>query len=411
MTIHPRPRVLFVIGSMGGGGAERQILEILKRLDRTRFRPFLYLAHKSGELLADVPADVPVFAYWDESGESWFGRFVRAMKLTRLARYLHLAQVLHDQSIDVVYDRTYLATLDAAGGCFFRHTPRISCCVVDPKPELEQYARFSKSLSWWFARQAYNSARVVLTNSAGLKQRFVAYFRLHPNHVLVFYNLLASVRIGAKAGAEHDTELDEFLNRPGIELDDGNSSRTTCQPFLIVTAGRLHPQKGHQILLEAVDELVHKRRRALKLIIFGKGELEHSLKEYVRSHRLESAVLIAGFVEEPRHWYAKADLFVLPSQFEGMPNALIEAAADGLPVLATDCPSGPAEILDHGRCGCLVPMNDPGALANAIEDSLDHPQEWRSRAELAQRRVEQLFDPVAGMARLEKLIEDIATGR
>jgi glycosyltransferase involved in cell wall biosynthesis len=96
---------------------------------------------------------------------------------------------------------------------------------------------------------------------------------------------------------------------------------------LIVTAGRLHPQKGHRYLLEAIDELVHRRGRSLKLLIFGKGESEASLKNYVRTQGLESSVMIAGFVNEPRRWYSKAQLFVLPSLFEGMPNALIEAAA------------------------------------------------------------------------------------
>jgi glycosyltransferase involved in cell wall biosynthesis len=136
--------------------------------------------------------------------------------------------------------------------------------------------------------------------------------------------------------------------------------------FLIVTAGRLHPQKGHRILLQAVDELVHQRHRSLKLIIFGKGESEASLRHYVQTHSLEQNVLIAGFVAEPRYWYRIADLFVLPSLWEGMPNALIEAAACGLPVLSTDCPSGPSEILDGGRCGRLVPTGDARAIADAI---------------------------------------------
>jgi glycosyltransferase involved in cell wall biosynthesis len=340
-------------------------------------------------LLEEVPEDVHIFAYWDGAPEPVSRRILKCLKLTRLLRFLHLANVLREQQIDVIYDRTYLATLDAAGGCFFRPTPRISCCVVDPRPELELYVRLSTKISWWFARRAYQSANVVLTNSEGLRQRFLDYFRLEPSQVKVFYNLLATVRSHSPTA------------------DPSASDDSTHEGFLIVTAGRLHPQKGHQVLLEAVDELVHRRGRSVKLMIFGKGESEPLLRDYVKNHRLEANVTIAGFVAEPRRWYARANLFVLPSEFEGMPNALIEAAADGLPVLSTDCPSGPSEILDQGRCGRLVPVGDSQAMADAIEDAMDHPEEWRARAELARQRVEQMFDPVAGIARLEKLFEEV----
>jgi glycosyltransferase involved in cell wall biosynthesis len=403
---------------MGGGGAERQVLEILKRLDRTRFEPHLYLANQQGELLTELPSDVPIHAYWDGNQESGSRKLLRWMKLTRLLRFLHVAKILREQKIDVVYDRTYLATLDAAGGSFFRPTPRISCCVVDPAPELELYARWSKKVSWWFARKAYGTASIVLANSDGLRNRFLEYFQLSPDHVQVFHNLITEVRSNAVTSEVDEKDRQAFLNEPNLQPDanqvdskPSNLAQGCEQRFLMVTAGRLHPQKGHRILLQAVDELVHHRNRPLKLIIFGKGESEASLRYYVQTQGLEPYVLIAGFVAEPRYWYKMADLFVLTSFFEGMPNALIEAAACGLPILSTDCPSGPSEILDQGRCGRLVPVGDVQAIADAIVDAMDHPREWVVRAELAKQRVEQLFDPVTGIARLEKLITEIAQGR
>ena len=111
MSSHSRLRVLFVIGSMGGGGAER--LEVLanpwKRLDRSRFDLVLYLANKQGELLAEVPADVPIFAFWDGLPETPLRKVLRWMKLTRLLRQVRLARVLHEQRIDVIYDRDTLS--------------------------------------------------------------------------------------------------------------------------------------------------------------------------------------------------------------------------------------------------------------------------------------------------------------
>lgn len=385
--LNVRRRVLFVIGTMGGGGAERQVIEILQRLDRSRFEPMLYLAMKQGELLGDVPPDVPIIAFWDGSPESWTRRLFRWMKLTRIVRYVHLARVLHLQNIDVIYDRTYLATLDAAGGCLIRPTPRISCCVVDPQPELELHARVSKAISWNFARRAYSTASVVLANSKGLQQRVIDYFHLKPEHVQVFYNLLTTPE----------------------EENPGHPDRTS--QFCVVTAGRFHAQKGQRYLLEALDELVHQQGRSIQLVLLGQGELEAELREIVRTRRLDSHVQFAGFVKNPRPWFRSADLFVLPSLYEGMPNALIEAVAVGTPVVSTDCPSGPREILDDGRCGELVPPSDSKALARAIADAMDHPEQWRARAEIARERVKRLFDPGLGIRRLETLLDQVAGER
>jgi glycosyltransferase involved in cell wall biosynthesis len=400
-----RVRVLFVIGSMGGGGAERQVLEILKRLDRTRFEPSLYLAVKQGELLAEVPSDVLIFAYWDGSRETGPMKFLRQMKLTRLLRQLHLASVLRKQRINVIYDRTYIATLDAAAGCLFRPTPRISCCVADPGPELELHVRWSVALSRWFARRAYRKASVVLANSDGLRQRVLDYFQLKPDHVKVLHNLLSDIR-GSSPMAHLDNSVKSEITGDEEHLNAIFSRKEN--PFLVISSGRLHPQKGHRFLIEAVEELVCRRGRSVRLVIFGKGESEEGLRDYVRIHQLESCITLAGFVEDPRHWYSKADLFVLPSLFEGMPNALIEAVACGVPALATNCPSGPREILDNGRCGGLVPEGDSIALAEGIADAMDHIDEWRARAELARERVKQMFDPAMGMKTLEALLEEVA---
>ena len=407
MTSDCRPRVLFVIGSMGGGGAERQVLEILKRLDRSRFEPMLYLTVKQGEFLSDVPRDVPIFSYWDGSPETWPKRILRWMKLTRLLRFRHLARILREQQIDVIYDRTYLATLDAAGGCLFRPTPRISCCVADPGPELELHARGFIRISRWIARRAYRSASLVLANSEGLRLRVIEYFQLNPERVQVLHNLLSRAPDYVPACSGDPVTVD----RPSIESKQSllNAIFSSDENrFRIVTAGRLHPQKGQRYLIEAVDILVHQRGRSVSLVIFGQGEAENELQQYIRTHDLEKSVTLAGFVSEPRQWYSKTSLFVLPSFFEGMPNALIEAVACGVPALATTCPSGPKEILDHGRCGGLVPPGDSMALADAIADAMDHPDEWKARAERGRQRVIEMFDAEKGIRRLEALLQEIA---
>ncbi len=385
----PRLRVLFVIGNLGGGGAERQVVEILKHLDRSRFEPLLYLATRQGELLSEVPQDVPVFAFWDGTAETWSRRWMRRLKVTRLARYLHLARLLRREKINLIYDRTYLATLDAAGGCWFRPTPRISCCVADPESELKLRTRRSTTLAWWFARRAYLSASRILANSQGLNQRVVDYFRLSDHHVQTFYNLIDFARIERLSSDDV----------PGL----------WHEPFLIVTSGRMDPLKGQQYLLEAVRELVYERKRAVHLVILGQGELELRFRQFVTDHKLERHVTLAGFVPNPFPWYKHAKLFVLSSLYEGLPNALIEAIACCTPVLSTDCHSGPSEILDQGRIGHLVAPGDSRALADAIASCMDHYAEWQLLTGPALAYARSLFDLPVGIRRLEEILLDVAS--
>ena len=107
----------------------------------------------------------------------------------------------------------------------------------------------------------------------------------------------------------------------------------------------------------------------------------------------------------------QADLFCLPSLFEGMPNALLEAMACRTPVLAADCPTGPREILDGGRFGCLVPPADPAALADAIEDAMLNHGRWRERVEAARRHVEEQYGPEQSLALLESLFQEAVASR
>jgi glycosyltransferase involved in cell wall biosynthesis len=387
-----RLRVLFVIGTMSGGGAERQVVEILRLIDRSRFEPLLYLATRTGELRTNVPIDVPIFAFRDESPESWMQKIVRRCKLSPVARYLHLARVLRRERIDVIYDRTYRATLDAAGATWFRPTPRLSCCVVDPQPELELHAKGRSKLVWKIARSAYRRASLVLANSAGLRERVTEYFRLPPDHVVISRNLLDLDR------------LDRLANEP-------LPAEVASEPFLLVAAGRLHAQKGYRYLLEAIDELVNRRQRQLRLVVLGTGELRSDLEEFVRDHGLQQHVTFAGFVANPLPWFRQADLFVLPSLFEGLPNSLLEAVACGTPALATDCPSGPIEILDEGRLGGLVAPADAGALADTIQAAMDCYPEWQQRAVVARESVRQRYDASTGIRDLESLIERVAVSK
>lgn len=140
---------------------------------------------------------------------------------------------------------------------------------------------------------------------------------------------------------------------------------------VVVTAGRLVPVKDHRTLLAAFSLLL--AERPARLAVFGEGPLMDDLRALARETGIGDRVLFAGYVEDPRACYAVADLFVLSSTSEGFGNVLVEAMAAGVPVVSTDAPYGPREILDDGRHGTLVPVGDAPALAAAMAAMLDSP--------------------------------------
>lgn len=150
----------------------------------------------------------------------------------------------------------------------------------------------------------------------------------------------------------------------------------------IISVGRFKPQKNHALLLKAFKSLL--AIRDARLLILGTGVLFESTAALARALGIADKVLMPGARVNPAAYYESADLFVLSSDFEGFGNVIVEALASGLPVVSTDCRSGPAEILEHGRYGRLVPVGDSAALARAMLDSLDetHDKEALKRRAL-----------------------------
>lgn len=167
---------------------------------------------------------------------------------------------------------------------------------------------------------------------------------------------------------------------------------------VIVTLGRLVPVKDHRTLLKAFSLLDPSGRH--RLVIFGDGPLREELIAYAEELGISGRTLFPGYVNDPAACYACADLFVLSSVSEGFGNVLIEAMAAGVPVVSTDAPYGPREILVDGHFGALLPVGDAPALAQAMATTLLAP----ARADDLRRRAADFSIDVAG-DRYEALLE------
>ncbi|MDJ0862487.1 MAG: glycosyltransferase [Gammaproteobacteria bacterium] len=208
-------------------------------------------------------------------------------------------------------------------------------------------------------RFGYLSADAIVAVSNGVADDLATFARIPREQIATVYNPVI--------GSDSLALAKESLDHPWFAPD---------APPVVLAAGRIDPQKDYLTLLSAFSMV--RLEREVRLVILGAAG--HGCTDYVQEvHRLAEALGIArdvffpGFVANPFAYMAGASLFVLSSIYEGLPGVLVQALACGCPVVSTDCPSGPREILEDGRYGPLVPIGDDRAMADAMIRTLDRP--------------------------------------
>ena len=202
-----------------------------------------------------------------------------------------------------------------------------------------------------FIMLTYPFADGIIAVSNGVKEDLMKIGHLASNKIKVIYNPVALGVPTSRGSQENRVKL------WGVDCI-----------YNILAVGELKKQKDYENLIKSFSLLPSEINA--KLIILGEGLLRESLSQLIEQLNLNHRVDLHGFVHHPYPWYRTADLFVLSSRWEGFGNVIVEALECGVPVVSTDCPSGPSEILENGHYGKLVPVGDPFALAAAMEESL-----------------------------------------
>lgn len=329
-------RLAFLITDLRGGGAERVAVELIRGFVARGHEVDLVVMQAEGELFALLPPSVRIF---DLNAK-------RVRNVIRpLINYLRKRQ---PAALQVSMWPLTVAAIIAV------RMSRIAvrAVVSDHNTMSEQYGGSTITMG-------------VLRVSTRL-----------------FYPL-ANARIAVSTGSADDLARLSHIRRDRIAVIN-NPIPAPPQPIAtdpaperrwpgteprILTVGTLKRQKNHALLVRAFAKLV--QSRPAKLIIVGEGDLRGELESLVGALGVADSVLMPGFVLDPWPYYAAAHLFVLSSDNEGFGNVIVEAMHAGLPVVSTDCPSGPSEILDNGRYGTLVPCGDTDQLASAMAAALD----------------------------------------
>ncbi|MFO0920033.1 MAG: glycosyltransferase, partial [Planctomycetaceae bacterium] len=391
MTGSAPKRMLFVIGSMGGGGAERCTVDLIARMDRARFAPELYLAYRTGELLKDVPADVPIHAHVDGAIEqSLSQKLAGKFRLLSEARMWDIHRLLGREKYDLIFAWGLRHAYETAWPAKRHGVARVSYCVQDPVEEY--YVDFPHPTPWRYrvAHWSYASNDRIYANAIDLCRRTERFYHLPEKSVELFLNLRDFQRLE--------------------RLAEAPAPPRTLSGHRLVCVGRFERQKGHAVMLEALADLIHRQRRDVHLVLVGQGSLEQELRAQAVRLGIADRIEWAGFQQNPVPYFKSADVFVLPSLWEGLPNVLIEALLLGIPSVATDCPTGPREVTEEGRFGTLVPPGDVGALAQAIAQALDHLPEEQARAQEASSAMRKKYDVDLGVRDLEdRFLEVIET--
>lgn len=336
-----KPETLIAIETMGGGGAERVVLDLVRHWPRDHSTPVLLVASRRGEYLCDLPPDVTVLEVGVPSSPRATISFLR--RLRRLVRGRNIEGVIsHMTGMNRMMLRAQLAGIIRAPVVVVEHNDFLRDQQIAEMPWPRAFLLQTET------GFLYRRAHAVVGCSQGVTSQVGALFSIAPGRLHAIANPLDRRFLLA---AEMDKDVSDWFDK-------------LSRPVL-VSVGRMVPQKAFDDLIRAFAKLSEG-----SLVILGNGPLRPELESLARALGVFDRVVMPGFMSCPEQVLQAADLYVSSSLWEGYPLTLVEAYASGLPVIARDCNFGPVEIVRPNRPGALVSADGVDALASAIRQSL-----------------------------------------
>ena len=347
----PKPRVAFYMRLLYGGGAERVVVNLMAGMVARGIAVDLVLNTVSGPFMSQVPDEVNVV-------DLAAPRMVEG--LPKLVNYLKSVQPdalitgLHYNSEISLWARA-LARLQGN---------RKTKVLVIEHNTLSIHSQRRRTDRWapLLSRLFYSWADHVVAVSQGAATDLAEVAKLSQDEIDVIYNPVITPGLESQAAES----LDHPWFQPG-------------EPPVVLGIGRLEPQKDFATLVRAFAKL--REQQDCRLVLLGAGQQHLELENLSKQLGVKDSVKLLGFVANPHRYLARSRVFVLSSAWEGLSNVLIEAIALGIPVVSTDCPSGPSEVLAGGKYGQLVPVGDVDGMAAAMAEklsgnTLEAPDSW-----------------------------------
>ncbi len=352
-------KIFYLLDSLNIGGTETQAVELARRMDPAKYDVTLACLRKEGPLLANLNgSSVNVVEFHPKGGiDSPQGLY----QLARMVAFLRRGK------FDVVHAHDLWSNMIGVVAGKLAGVP----VIVTSQRDLSHDAWYKSSRKKWL-RRAQSASSAVLTNASMIREGLVRDEGLDPQKVRVIHN---------------GVDLDRFRAAPGARarLFPGME-----RAKIVVLVGNMHTDVKGQPTLIAAAPGIGSRCPQARFVLVGDGEMRAQFEQSAEAVGVESRFLFVGRRSDVADILAACDLAVLPSAAEGMPNAVLEYMAAGLPVVASAV-GGNLEVVEDGVTGLLVPPGDAVALGNAVARLLDDDALARSMAEKAREMVERKF--------------------
>ncbi len=353
-TAHRQPDLAVFVASLANGGVGKMRVNLINEFAARGLKVDLLVAEDDSPYMQMVSKDIRVFRVG--TSHAWFG-------IPRLARYLR-----NERPRVMMTQRARVNVLTLRAQVLAGTDTRIFVTAnTNLTRQLNSIPAKKRRKEYRWLRKYYPRNAGIIAVSHGVAEDIAGILGWATERVRVAPNPVITNELFKLAAAP--------LQHPWFAAG---------QPPVIVGMGRLEPQKDFPTLLRAFALM--RRQRPCRLLVLGEGKLHAPLTALAAELGVAADVALPGFQSNPYPFLANAHLFVLSSAWEGSPNGLTEALALGTPLVATDCPNGPVEVLEQGKWGPLVPVGDVDALARAMQQVLDHPPDRETLRAAARRR-------------------------
>lgn len=331
-----KQHLAFFLPSLQGGGAERVMLLLAEGFAQRGTDVDLIIGKSEGQYASQIPDNVRCIEL--NSTKLIFA-------LPKLIRYLNQSKP------DAILSAMPMANLLTIWAGKLSHSEtKLAISEHSVISLLRADVKWRMKVLFPLITAFYRFADEIICVSKGAKADLAKTLRIDPSRITTIYNP---------------------IRKPEYTEDGERPWPFDTELPVILGIGRLSPEKDFQTLIDAFN-IIRKRRDA-KLVIIGEGKERKLLEKVVKANGLSGAVLLPGFVSNPYDYIRYAKVVVLTSRREGFGNVIVESMFCETPVVATDCPFGPREILEDGRYGILVPVGNVDSVASAIEQQLDQP--------------------------------------
>ncbi len=365
--------LLYVITSTNIGGAEKALLELVRRIDRERYRVVVCCLKRPGAYGARLLEAADEFYHLGMSESAGLRALLNFIPAT-----MRLARIMRRVRPDIVHCFLFRASIMG----------RLAACL-SARPAVIAAMRVNEQSAGKYALERLTCSLVSCYTAVTEEVRQAMIKRAHvaPEKIHTIYNGIEC--------AGHDAPV----HGPG----------TVREETRLALIGRLHRQKGHSVLLEALKIMISDGRR-VHLYLAGDGPDEKMLRQQARDLGIAGAVTFKGVVDDMVAFMVDIDIVVLPSLWEGMPNVLLEAMAAGVPIAATRLP-GIEELVQDGTSAVLCEPGTPRPLVDAVTRLMDDPDLACRLARVARMDACRRFDISQTIAQTQALYESLVPNR